>query len=231
MDALLYPKGRKRPQSEKDFPSASPPATLLDSSNKNPKMNVEAQTQSDVLREVFVGQPSATVGLREPQLADLENSHSISVPKNGQVLRSGIRSLNSEQSHPLATTVADQLEPQERSYAWDFGTLSFPIDYSFSMSPSIQTVTVTSPTIFAEKILQACKKYMGLNPSEYNEDVIMYHDIASYGWAKEAQDMSNVGQISTIGVYMLAAFAGLEPYLYGVVSMSLVLLSLTNSLG
>ncbi len=153
----------------------------------------------------------------------------MSTPSRGLVLPPISWTSPSEQPHAPVCTAAGQPTPQDSSWGWHFGTLelSFPLDYPFSTLPPTKTITLTSPSVFSETILHACRKCVGLRTSEL-DDPQFFDGIATLDWSKTAQDVNGIAKISEIGVQMLAVFAGLEPYIYGVVSTPLTLMRLSE---
>jgi hypothetical protein len=134
---------------------------------------------------------------------------------------------DSELPNTLFGTGPDSLKLLAQSSAWSFDALelTFPLDYRISISQPTRTVAVTSPTVFVETIIHACKKYVNMHASEMNDNLKLLYDFAACSWSQEAHDMNNITQISEIAVRMLSAFAGLESYVYGVVRTLLVPMS------
>lgn len=229
IDALVRPENHTRRQSEPDSPSHSltPKPNRIESDNEESAVSIVVQSQNGYvpLRDATGEQPSATVSAQEPPPLDLANHHDLFAPDVGSIPLSINWNPNFEQRDTQAGTVAGQLTPQDQSYACSFGALelTFPLDYTLSILSPVKTVTIKSPSIFAETILHACRKYVRLRNSDFDDEPLISHDLATYDWSGEAQAMNNIVQISEIGVHMLSAFAGLEPYIYGVVSIILVI--------
>jgi hypothetical protein len=228
VDALVRPKNHTRRQSEPDSPShpPTPKPNRIESDNEESPVSVVVQSQNGYvpLRDATSEQPSRVVSAQETPPLDLANHQDLFAPDGGSIPLSINWNSNFEQRDTQAGTVAGQLTPQDQS-SCSFGALelTFPLDYTFSILSPVKTVTIKSPSIFAETILHACRKYVRLRNSDFDDEPLISHDLATYDWSGEAEAMNNIVQISEIGVHMLSAFAGLEPYIYGVVSIILIL--------
>lgn len=208
-------------QGQVDSPAPSPTPEPVEPTNEDLPADLEAQPQKESLpqQNVITDVPTSTINPQKSQQLYLVDGWNMSASEEDSALPTMNWTPDSELPNTLFGTGPEPIKPHDHSSAWSFGALelTFPLDYRFAISQPTTMVTVTSPTVFVETILQACRKYVSMHASESEDDPTLCSDLAPGDWSQEAHIMNTIARISEISVHMLAAFAGLETYVYGVV--------------